>query len=191
LLKLGRGSKRWKMKPGLIARAIFFTIALPGVVAIGVPCGILLRSGPILPPAISPPALIAAALWALSGTALLHAIWGFAAYGAGTLAPIDPPRVLVVRGLYRHTRNPMYLAVGCMLWSEAILFRSGAILMYATLVCLLFYLFVVWYEEPTLRQEFGLVWEEYCRAVPRWGLTRRPYTPAAGGGLPPTRARRD
>ncbi len=168
------------MKPGLVARAVFFTVALPGIVAVAVPCAILNRSTPIEIPAISPSLIITAAVWALSVAALLHSIWGFAIYGQGTLAPVDPPKVLVVRGLYRHTRNPMYLAVVCMVLAEAVLFRSGAILIYAALCWLVFHAFVLYYEEPTLRKEFGAIWEQYSRAVPRWGIARRPYTPATG-----------
>ncbi len=168
------------MKPGLVARAVFFTVALPGIVAVTIPCATLNRSEPTLLPAISLLAIVAVALWVLSAGALLHSIWGFAAYGQGTLAPVDPPKVLVVRGLYRHTRNPMYLAVVCMVLAEAVLFRSGAILIYAALCWLVFHAFVLYYEEPTLRKEFGVIWEQYSRAVPRWGIARRPYTPATG-----------
>jgi protein-S-isoprenylcysteine O-methyltransferase Ste14 len=169
------------MKAGLIARAVFVTFAVPGVVTIAAPYVILHRSGAVWMPALSLLSSGAATMWAVSLAALLHSIWAFAAYGEGTLVPVDPPKVLVVRGLYRYTRNPMYLGVVGMLLSEAILFRSSPILIYAAVAWLLFHVFVVHYEEPTLRRDFGPMWQKYCEAVPRWGIVRRPYTP-------PTRA---
>jgi protein-S-isoprenylcysteine O-methyltransferase Ste14 len=71
----------------------------------------------------------------------------------------------------------MYVAVVCMLLSEATYFRSWALLLYAVLAWLLFHAFVLCYEEPRLRDKFGVLWEQYGRAVPRWGIARRPYTP--------------
>jgi protein-S-isoprenylcysteine O-methyltransferase Ste14 len=168
------------MTTNLIVRAVFFTIALPGVVAFATPCLILRRAASLHMPRISALTVAAAAFWTESVAALLHSIWGFAMYGEGTLAPVDPPKHLVVRGLYRYTRNPMYLAVGSMLLSEAILFSSGAVLAYAALCGLLFDAFVMCYEEPTLQREFGPLWEQYCRAVPRWGIARSPYIPTTG-----------
>jgi protein-S-isoprenylcysteine O-methyltransferase Ste14 len=156
-------------------RAIAATVALPGVVAIAVPYAILRRADSLTVPQPSPLAILAAAWWLGSVAALLHSIWAFAAHGRGTLAPVDPPSVLVVRGLYRHTRNPMYLAVLSSLFAAALLFRSGAVLMYAVLCGLCFHLFVCLYEEPRLRSQFGTSFERYARAVPRWGFTTRSY----------------
>src|SRR2546425_666788 len=88
-------------------------------------------------------------------------------------APIDPPKKLVVRGLYRYARNPMYIGVLSVLTAEAILGRSPGIAIYAVFVWINFQLFVLLYEEPTLRSKFGSEYEEYCRAVPRWGVRLR------------------
>ena len=104
---------------------------------------------------------------------LLWCIWEFARRGDGTLAPMDPPRFIVRGGLYRVVRNPMYVSVLTALTGEAILFRSPALIVWAGIVALWFHVFVVTWEEPRLRRQFGAAHEEYCRAVARW-LPRRP-----------------
>jgi len=88
--------------------------------------------------------------------------------GLGTPAPIDPPKSLVVNGLYRFVRNPMYVGVVLVLFSEGLLFSSSRLLEYAVLVGAGFFLFVVAYEEPTLRKKFGASYQAYCQAVPCW-----------------------
>jgi protein-S-isoprenylcysteine O-methyltransferase Ste14 len=92
----------------------------------------------------------------------------FAVAGRGTPAPIDPPKELVRRGLYRFTRNPMYVGVASVLIGEAWLFASRAMAVFALGVVTMFHLFVLFYEEPTLRRTFGDAYERYCAAVPRW-----------------------
>jgi len=94
--------------------------------------------------------------------------WDFAFAGRGTPAPIDPPKELVVKGLYRYTRNPMYIGVLTLLFGEAVFFASRQILIYAGVVFLIFHLFVMLYEEPALRRKFGDSYQRYCSAVPRW-----------------------
>jgi protein-S-isoprenylcysteine O-methyltransferase Ste14 len=95
--------------------------------------------------------------------------------GGTTLAPIDPPRQLVVRGLYRFTQNPMYNGVVAILLGETWLFGSVPLLQYAVVIFVLFHLFVVIYEEPALESRFGESFRAYRAKVPRWGLTARPY----------------
>lgn len=102
-----------------------------------------------------------------AGTAL-SSVWRFAIHGKGTPAPIDPPKFLVSGGMYRLTRNPMYVGVVSMVLGEAMTFASASLLLYALFLKLLFHAFVVLYEEPTLRRLFGSSYEEYCRQVPRW-----------------------
>ena len=92
----------------------------------------------------------------------------FAFAGRGTPAPIDPPKELVVRGLYRYVRNPMYISVALVLGGECLLFRSWVLARYLAWCFAIFFLFVLFYEEPVLRSKFGPVYEEYCRDVPRW-----------------------
>jgi protein-S-isoprenylcysteine O-methyltransferase Ste14 len=94
--------------------------------------------------------------------------WDFTFAGRGTPAPIDPPKELVVRGLYRYIRNPMYIGVLSILVGEAVLFASRRLFEYAAVVFALFFLFVVLYEEPALRNKFGESYREYCRNVSRW-----------------------
>ena len=99
----------------------------------------------------------------------LHtAFWSFAAIGGGTPAPIAPTKILVVHGLYRFVRNPMYIGVELAVLGQAWLFHSFRILVYLAVAAGAVYLFVVFYEEPTLRKKFGAAYDEYCMHVPRW-----------------------
>jgi protein-S-isoprenylcysteine O-methyltransferase Ste14 len=92
----------------------------------------------------------------------------FVREGRGTPAPIAPTERLVTGGVFRHVRNPGYLSVLAMLAGQGLFFGSVRILLYAVLVGVGFHLFVVFYEEPTLRARFGAEYEDYCRRVPRW-----------------------
>jgi len=94
--------------------------------------------------------------------------FGAFAQAGGTPAPLDPPKRLVVHGLYRVMRNPMYVGVGSVVLAEAIGFRSAALAVYLIIWALCVHLFVLFYEEPTLRRKFGASYEDYCRRVPRW-----------------------
>lgn len=104
-----------------------------------------------------------------AGTLLLAAsIFEFARSGRGTLSPVDPPRHLVVRGLYRYVRNPMYLSVTLILLGEAALTRSAAIAAYWAIWFVFVNAFVIGYEEPTLRRQFGASYDAYTRRIDRW-----------------------
>jgi protein-S-isoprenylcysteine O-methyltransferase Ste14 len=104
-----------------------------------------------------------------AGTAIaLWCVWDFINTGKGTPAPIDPPKHLVVKGLYRLTRNPMYVGVLLVLFGEMLLFESTALIIYSFLVWLLFHSFVILYEEPTLKGKFGDAYLQYIGSVPRW-----------------------
>ncbi|NIS79459.1 MAG: isoprenylcysteine carboxyl methyltransferase [Anaerolineales bacterium] len=92
----------------------------------------------------------------------------FVRKGGGTPAPIDPPQILVVDGLYRFVRNPMYVGVISVLIGELLLFEKMSLIAYTTVVFFAFHLFVVLYEEPRLGKTFGKAYEEYCSSVPRW-----------------------
>jgi len=103
------------------------------------------------------------------GTALLGAcIWQFARTGRGTLSPVDPPTTLVVQGLHRYVRNPMYLSVTAIVLGEVLLTLSTALLWYWVVWFLAANIFVRAYEEPTLRRQFGPAYDEYTRRVGRW-----------------------
>jgi protein-S-isoprenylcysteine O-methyltransferase Ste14 len=88
--------------------------------------------------------------------------------GVGTPAPVAPTQRLVVGGIYRHVRNPMYLAVGATIAGEALLLGQWGLLAYAALFFAIVATFVVTYEEPTLRRQFGADYDAYRRAVPGW-----------------------
>jgi protein-S-isoprenylcysteine O-methyltransferase Ste14 len=164
------------MSVKLILKATFMTLLMPGAVILVVPYFILPPHRLTDWPNISAFAVLAMITGSVGLIILLNCIWGFAVHGKGTLAPIDPPKVLVVRGFYRHTRNPMYHAVILVLLSEALFFGSLLLLIYAAAVLLFFHVFVILYEEPRLRSQFGESYEEYSRTIPRWGFTVRSLT---------------
>lgn len=168
------------MRLFLALRALFFVLLLPGTVAGYIPFSIL-RAGDLLRVPDLGLASVCAAVLAVTGAlVLLRCVWDFFAAGKGTLAPIDPPRFLVVRGPYRFTRNPMYNGVIALILGQAWLFRSIGLAEYALLVFVSFHLFVVVYEEPTLESRSGDAYRDYRRAVPRWGFTIRPFQESPG-----------
>jgi protein-S-isoprenylcysteine O-methyltransferase Ste14 len=164
------------MQAQLILKASLSAILLPGAVIVLGPYLILSRSESAVWPGLSVESAVAVILGLLGIGVLLHCIWSFAVQGKGALAPVDPPKVLVVCGVYRYTRNPMYVAVLTVLVAEALFFGSRTLAIYAGAAFFCFHLFVVLYEEPHLRRQFGTSYKEYCRAVPRWGVSLRRYT---------------
>ena len=110
---------------------------------------------------------------------LLDSFLRFALEGRGTPAPVLPPERLVVSGLYRFVRNPMYVAVCTVLFGEFLLTGNLGLLGYSLIVLLAFHVFVIVYEEPTLARHFGEQYADFKRHVPRW-LPR--LTPWPGGG---------
>ncbi|HYI09106.1 MAG TPA: isoprenylcysteine carboxylmethyltransferase family protein [Thermoanaerobaculia bacterium] len=115
----------------------------------------------------------------VGGVIMLRCIWDFAWRGLGTPLPLDPPRRLVVDGLYRWVRNPMYVGMGIFLIGEALLFPAITrdYLLLLPILWAIVTAFVMAYEEPTLRRLFGADYEEYLRNVGRWVPRVRPYTP--------------
>jgi len=99
---------------------------------------------------------------------LIDAFARFALQGLGTPAPIAPPRKLVVTGLYRYVRNPIYVALVAVILGQAVLMGDSRLIVYGALLWLSFHVFVVAYEEPTLEQTFGKEFEAFRAAVPRW-----------------------
>lgn len=156
----------------LIKTAIF-TVVVPGTVAIYVPQTLRDRvaADHVSSSVFSGVSLV---LFLCGAAIYLWCAWDFAVQGLGTPAPIDAPRVLVVKGLYRFTRNPMYVGVTAMIAGQAGYYRSASIGIYLLIVLLAFHTFVRLYEEPTLRRLFGEQYEGYCRTVPRW-LPRLPH----------------
>jgi protein-S-isoprenylcysteine O-methyltransferase Ste14 len=119
-------------------------------------------------------ALIAAGLFVL-----VQAFVRFVVEGVGTPAPVAPTERLVVGGLYRHVRNPMYVAVAAIIAGQALVLGRPALLLYAAVFVAVTAAFAHWYEEPALRHRFGAGYESYRRAVPGWWPRRRPWRAGA------------
>jgi len=155
------------------AGSVLFLAVAPGVVAGLVPW---LLTG--WRPAGAPAWLQALGWIALTAGAavLLEAFGRFVAEGLGTPAPIAPTERLVVGGLYRYVRNPMYLAVAAVILGQAAVLGRWVLVAHALAFSATVWSFVHWYEEPALRQQFGTEYEDYLRTVPGW-LPRRPRSP--------------
>jgi protein-S-isoprenylcysteine O-methyltransferase Ste14 len=157
---------RWRTI-SLAARSLAWTVLLPGLFAGYLPWRFFGLAYVQLN--LQSPVHVLALLCIGLGALLLGTcIWVFARTGRGTLAPVDPPRALVVRGLYRYVRNPMYLSVTVIVLGELLLTWSRALLVYWALWFVAVNLFVVGYEEPTLRRRFGAGYERYTQEVGRW-----------------------
>lgn len=99
---------------------------------------------------------------------LLESFARFALQGRGTPAPVFPTQHLIVKGFYRYVRNPMYVAVVSMVLGQGLLFGNLYLLIYGFFAWLVTFLFVLTYEEPTLRRTFGAEYDTYRANVPRW-----------------------
>ena len=150
-----------------LIKTIVFTVLVPGSVGIWVPL-LLVATGMGLPYDIGNFRFLGFVLIVPGTTFYLLCAWDFVFTGKGTPIPIDPPKNLVRRRLYRLNRNPMYTGGYLAIVGESILLMSWTLFIYAFAVWLYFHLFVVLYEEPHLKRIFGTAYEEYCKAVPRW-----------------------
>ena len=156
--------------------AVFFLLA-PGVV-VGLIPWLLTRWQAREPvPYWAPMRVLGAILLVAGLMALIRAFVRFVMEGLGTPAPIAAPERLVVGGVYRYVRNPMYVAVVATIVGQALLFGQLGLLIYAAAVWLLVAAFVHLYEEPTLTRRFGADYEAYRRAVPAWWPRLRPWVP--------------
>jgi protein-S-isoprenylcysteine O-methyltransferase Ste14 len=151
----------------LALRSLLWAAALPGIVAGYVPWRYL-GLGQARIAWRDPLQLLGILLAALGMGLLTTCIWEFARRGRGTLAPVDPPRHLVVQGLYRFVRNPMYLSVTTILLGELLIARTAALALYGAGWLALVNLFVIGYEEPALRRQFGESYDRYTKTVGRW-----------------------
>jgi protein-S-isoprenylcysteine O-methyltransferase Ste14 len=152
---------------GLAVRSVVWTVLLPGVFAGYLPWRFFGLAQVHFD--LQDPLHLLGVLWITLGAVLLGTcVWEFARRGRGTLAPVDPPRELVVRGLYRYVRNPMYLSVTLIVFGELILTRSRPLLVYWAIWFIAVNLFVIGYEEPTLRRRFGAAYGRYTQEVGRW-----------------------
>jgi protein-S-isoprenylcysteine O-methyltransferase Ste14 len=154
-------------------------LALPGVIAMLVPAALAMldpwRTG-IWPAGVS--------VLAAGAIVLIVCVRDFLASGGGTLAPWDPPQRLVLVGLYRHSRNPMYIGVLLIVFGWGLLVRSPLLFIYGLVLALAFHLRVLWREEPWLARRFGVQWDAYETAVPRWLPRLTPWRGATGDREP-------
>ncbi len=154
--------------------SLFFLLVAPGVVAGLIPLGLTDWSvdahwGPLR---ILGVLLIAAGL-----PVLLDAFRRFVVEGLGTPAPVAPPERLVVGGLYRHVRNPMYVAVLALIVGQGLLLGQPVLFAYGAAMGVIFFSFVRFYEEPALADQFGVQYDAYRHAVPGWLPRLRPWRP--------------
>jgi protein-S-isoprenylcysteine O-methyltransferase Ste14 len=168
-------------RPPAVLGSLVFLVLAPGTVAGVVPWW--LSQWRVRPPLLGLGLLRGAglALILLGAAALLESFARFALRGRGTPAPVLPTRDLVVSGLYRHVRNPMYVAVVSVVAGQGLLLGDLRLLGYGALLWGVFHAFVLGYEEPALRRAYGERYERFRANVPRWLPRLRPWR---GGGAP-------
>jgi protein-S-isoprenylcysteine O-methyltransferase Ste14 len=156
------------------AGSLLFLLVAPGVAAGLIPW--LLTGWDSTDPPVA--AKLAGGVLIVAGASVLVAAFArFVMEGIGTPAPVAPPSQLVVGGLYRYVRNPMYLAVTTTIVGQAIQLGRPGLLLYAALFMAIVAAFVHWYEEPILSERFGDDYERYRRNVPGWWPRLRPWKP--------------
>ncbi len=153
----------------IVIKNLLFTVFIPGTVAIFVPLWITQNHEP----ASSWSSFLSYPVYFVGSAVYFWCVWDFATFGKATPIPLDAPQKLVVRGLYRYTRNPMYLGVLSVLLGWVLLFQTVGLVVYGMLVGTGFHLFIVLYEERCLHGKFGGEYIEYCSRVGRWFPRRR------------------
>jgi protein-S-isoprenylcysteine O-methyltransferase Ste14 len=156
----------------LILKNVIFTLLVPGAFGVLIPCWIAsyFHSGQVV--RLDGAGWMGLVLIVCGVTVYFLCLFEFMR-AKGTPAPIDPPKELVVRGLYRYTRNPMYVGVLSIILGQAVTPPSLPLLFYAGVLFVTFHLFVVLYEEPKLTKMFGETYRNYCHTVPRWFVMRK------------------
>jgi len=160
----------------VLVRTITYATLFIGLLLIYLPSRILAWSGIARPATYAWPQIAGLIVGAAGALIALACVSVFAIIGKGTPAPFDPPRRLVVRGPYRFVRNPMYIGAALAIAGAAVFYKSLALAAFVAGFLLVTHLFVVIYEEPTLRRTFGPDYSEYCLHVHRW-------QPSAGSHL--------
>lgn len=151
-------------------RVLFTFLILPGVFA-----GLLPPIIASVDPWQGEPNVLGYAVLFIGGLVLFWCVRDFYVAGEGTLAPWDPPQRLVVVGLYRFVRNPMYMGVLLIVWGWALSMGSPAVGAYSLLLCVAFHIRVVAHEERWLSRQFPAQWGEYVSEVPRWLPRIKPW----------------
>lgn len=146
-------------------KSLLYLVVEAGLFALYVPL-VLLRNGPRIDTGLL--SFLTIPLWLIGSVMILWCFWDFTFQGHGTSAPIDPPKELVVTGLYRFVRNPIYVGVLSIFLGHFLWFGYWSLLLYTVFSFIGVHLFILLYEEPTLKRKFGASYEEYLRRVPRW-----------------------
>lgn len=149
-------------------RALIYATAFIGFWLIAVPARLLAGAGQSIPQSVGVPQALGIGVTATGALLVAWCIGMFVFVGRGTQAPFDPPRRLVVSGPYKIVRNPMYVGAVLAMSGAALYYSSWALFVYAVIVMAVTHLFVVIYEEPTLRSMFGDDYSMYCQHVGRW-----------------------
>ena len=153
----------------LLVRNLLFTILYPGIVAGLIPYWMVLERSEIPPlDELTIHHYAGLAAFIIGLVILITCILSFAVQGQGTLSPLDPTRRLVTKGLYKFSRNPMYVGVMLILTGEALAALSSDLGYYAIIIFVFFNLFILLHEEPRLRRVFGEEYTAYCHQVRRW-----------------------
>ena len=156
----------------LLFKNLLLTLLMPGSVAVWIPWYL---AGPS-PSGSTMSRIAAGALFVLGGAIYAWCLWDFATFGRGTPAPIDAPKYLVVRGLYRYSRNPMYIGILAVVSGWIVRYGSVRLAFYGAVVATVFHGFTRLYEEPHLARVFGHEYASYRERVGRW-LPRPPHDP--------------
>jgi protein-S-isoprenylcysteine O-methyltransferase Ste14 len=154
-----------------VVKSVLFLLLVPGILLGLLPYWISKTEVSFFDPGFL--RYLAIPLWMIGAGIMVWCFRDFTIEGHGTPAPIDPPHELIASGLYRYVRNPMYVAglitlAGWILWSP-----SPTMIVTTFLFFIATHLFVIFYEEPTLKRKFGSGYEQYLKSVPRW-IPRRP-----------------
>jgi len=152
----------------VLIRAITYATLFIGLFLVFVPARLLSGVGIAPPEVVGIPQVGGMIIGAMGAVVALGCILAFVLVGRGTPAPFDPPRRLVIRGPYRYVRNPMYIGAGLALAGASLYYQSFALLGYTSVFFVAMHLFVVFYEEPALKQKFGAEYAAYCQTVRRW-----------------------
>ena len=152
----------------VLMRTITYATLFIAFVLVYLPARVLAWAGVSRPAEIGWPQIAGVVVCSLGAVVALWCVGAFAWIGKGTPAPFDPPRKLVIRGPYRFVRNPMYIGAATALTGASLYFTSWGLFAFVCGFLLVTHLFVILYEEPTLRRLFGPEYADYCAHVERW-----------------------
>lgn len=152
----------------ILLKTLIFTVLVPGTVLVYLPWIIMASAPPSFGYVAGALRYLAIGPFILGAGTYCWSAWDFASKGRGTPAPIDAPKSLVAQGPYRYVRNPMYVGALLIILGESVWLGTTILLLYGAAVFTMFHLFIILYEEPTLRRKFGEPYGRYRARVPRW-----------------------